>query len=86
MAGYEVAQLYMSQNKPSVVRPKIELKEFSKVWLEPKETKKIEFVLHKDAFKYFDANTNTWTLEKDMYTLLLGNSSVNTPLQKSIKI
>jgi beta-glucosidase len=86
MAGYEVAQLYMSQNKPSVVRPKIELKEFSKVWLEPKETKKIEFVLHKDAFKYFDSNTNTWTLEKDMYTLLLGNSSVNTPLQKSIKI
>ena len=44
-AGKEVAQLYVREQSPKVVRPEKELKAFAKVALQPGEEKMISFQL-----------------------------------------
>jgi beta-glucosidase len=54
VAGAEVVQIYVQDEQASVERPEKELKSFSKVFLNPGESKEIELTLKKDAFQYFD--------------------------------
>ena len=49
-AGAEVVQIYVGQANPSVPRPLRELKGFSKVMLDPDQTRRVEITLPQDAF------------------------------------
>lgn len=83
IAGFEVVQLYVNQQNPSIERPAIELKGFDKVWLEPNEKKNVRFSIHRDDLKFFHPEKK-WLFESDWYTFFLGNSSSNLPLSKRI--
>lgn len=77
VAGAEVAQLYVSDLKSSVLRPTKELKGFEKVYLKPGEVKEVKITIDKAALSYFDADKHAWVAEPGDFEALIGNSSDN---------
>ena len=77
MAGAEVVQLYVSENNPTVLRPKKELKAFKKVHLEAGEKTTVTFELKHSDLAFWNDKTHAWEVNKGGYTLHLGNSSAN---------
>ena len=74
-AGAEVVQLYVSDTEASVERPVKELKGFEKVYLEPGQSRKVEFTLDRQALSFFDADKHAWVAEPGEFHALLGTSS-----------
>ena len=75
VAGAEVAQLYVKQEKLNLPRPDKELKGFEKVFLNPGEEKKVTITLNEDAFKYFNDVKNEWEMDPGMFDFIVGSSS-----------
>ena len=75
VAGAEVAQVYVRQQKSTLPRPEKELKAFEKVYLQPGEEKKVTVALNEDAFRYYNDVLNTWVLEPGTFDVLVGSSS-----------
>lgn len=73
--GAEVVQLYIADNKASVLRPVKELKGFEKVMLQPGETKTVTFTIGKDALSFFDAGKHEWVAEPGQFTAHVGTAS-----------
>lgn len=76
-AGAEVVQLYISDPECSVFRPTKELKAFSKVYLEPGESRIVNLSIGKDALSYFDADRHEWIAEPGTFVASVGNASDN---------
>ncbi|WP_333660965.1 glycoside hydrolase family 3 C-terminal domain-containing protein [Chishuiella changwenlii] len=77
VAGAEVAQLYITDVKSSVLRPTKELKGFEKVYLKPGEEKEVKITVDKAALSYFDADKHAWVAEPGDFEALIGNASDN---------
>ena len=80
VGGAEVAQLYVHQSRPSLLRPEKELKGFKKVFLKPGEKTKVTIPLDKSAFAFYDDHQQAWIAEKDTFTIRVGTSSRELPL------
>ncbi len=80
-AGAEVVQLYISDVACSVDRPVKELKGFSKVYLEPGESKDVSITIDNSALSFYSEAENGWTSENGEFIALVGNSSANVPLK-----
>jgi beta-glucosidase len=76
-AGQEVVQLYISDSKSSVVRPKKELKGFCKLALQPGETKQVTFTITPDMLSFFDAEAHQWVAEAGQFILHIASSSAD---------
>ncbi len=76
-AGAEVVQLYISDLKSSLPRPKKELKGFSKVYLQPGESRDVSITIGSDALSYYDDTKGQWVCEPGVFEALVGNSSGN---------
>lgn len=76
-AGAEVVQLYIRDSEASVERPSKELKGFEKVYLEPGESRRLEFSIDPDALSFFDADAHRWVAEPGEFHALLGTSSAD---------
>jgi beta-glucosidase len=72
--GDEVAQLYVRQEVGSVETPAISLKGFSRIALNPQETKTVAFRIPQSQLAVWDAE-GKWTVESGNYTLWVGGSS-----------
>ena len=77
MAGAEVVQLYVSENNPTVLRPKKELKAFKKVHVEAGKSTTVTFELDYKSLAFWNDKTHAWEVNKGTYTIHLGNSSAN---------
>lgn len=86
MAGKEIVQLYIQDVESSVIRPIKELKGFEKVSLEPNETKTVTFTLNKRAFAYYNVDIKDWHVETGEFNILIGKSSRDIVLSKSIMV
>lgn len=75
LKGKEVVQLYVSDNKSTLIRPEKELKHFTKVELEPGEETTISFNLNARDFSYFDSRRQMWISESGDFTIKVGSSS-----------
>lgn len=74
--GAEVVQVYVSQKKPSIRRPKKELKGFTKVVVKEGESQVVEVPIDvKYAASFWDEVRNAWIIEKDSYEVIVGDSS-----------
>lgn len=73
--GKEVVQLYIGDDKASVIRPKKELKHFYKVSLKPGETKEITFTVTDHDLTYYDEEAHSWVLEPGTFKAYIGASS-----------
>lgn len=74
-AGAEVIQLYIGENKPLLVRPQKELKGFTKVYLQPGETKEASITIGKDALSYYDDQKQIWMVAPGSFEAFIGASS-----------
>ena len=75
VAGAEIVQLYISDKEASVDRPVKELKGFEKVWLEPGQTKTVEFEIDRDALSFYDEATHSWVAEEGEFEAKICASS-----------
>jgi beta-glucosidase len=80
-AGAEVPQVYVHQSNPDLPRPEKELKGYTKVTLDPHETRTIAIPLFGSAFAYYDPAKSGWVSQKDSYRILVGSSSRDIRLQ-----
>ena len=84
--GKEIVQLYVRQSNPKVDRPYKELKGFSKVELQPNETKTATFHLDSRSFAYYNVNHNSWVWESGEYDILIGASSKDIRLSTTVTL
>jgi beta-glucosidase len=83
--GAEVVQVYIvPPQRSSVARPVKELKGFSKVSLQPGESRRVEVVLRPGALGYYDIATKQWKADAGVYGIHVGNSSRDIRLQSRI--
>jgi beta-glucosidase len=85
-AGREVVQLYVSDTKSDVLRPRKELKGFEKVELMPGEEKTVEFRLGKRAFAYYSPDKGDWVTEDGEFRILVGSSSRDIRLEAAVQM
>jgi len=84
--GAEIAQIYVQDVESSVPRPVKELKGFKKIFVKPGEAKSVEIELDQSAFSYWDPERKAWTLEHGEFNILVGASSSDIRLRKTIKL
>jgi beta-glucosidase len=84
--GAEVVQFYVSLPGSRVLRPKQELKAFSKVWLSPNETKTVTVELDSEAFSRYDTGKATWVVDEGAYVVKAAASSRDIRLSAVVDI
>ena len=77
VAGKEVVQVYVHDQKSGLIRPPKELKGFAKVDLKPGETKTVTLALDFRAFAYFHPAYQQWITEDGEFDILIGASSAD---------
>ena len=85
-AGAEVVQLYVNDAKARVPRPEKELKGYEKVYLEPGETRQVEFILDSEAFAFYDMDLHEFVVESGVFNILLGASSRDIRLSTAVTL
>ena len=73
--GKETVQLYIGFEKAQEDRPLKELKDFTKIELQPGERKTVSFSITDDKLRFFSIVKNQWTVEPGKYRLYVGGSS-----------
>ncbi len=86
VAGKEVVQLYVHDDQSQIPRPEIELRHFTKIQLEPGESKTVQFTLSFRDFAYFDTDSMRFAVEPGSFTIFVGPSSADLPLQVSLTV
>lgn len=77
VAGKEIVQLYIGDEKCSVLRPVKELKGFRKIELAPGEEKEVTFTIRAEALKFFDDKKHTWIAEPGKFKAYVAASSAD---------
>lgn len=83
--GEEVVQLYVCDTYASLPRPVKELKGYTRLALEPGETRTITFHLPVDMLAFYD-DTQNLILEPGSIVIMLGSSSEDIRLRESLEI
>ena len=84
--GKEVVQLYAHFPSDKIDRPIRELKAFTKVLLDPNETKTVELSFETDSLRYYDEALGQWVLVSGDYELSLMKNAVDCIETLSITI
>jgi beta-glucosidase len=85
-AGAEVVQIYVGEQHSPVPRPRRELKGFSKVALEPGQSKKVEIILPRESFAYWSPASKDWTVDAgNRFTIEAGVSERDIRASKTIQ-
>jgi len=83
-AGFEVAQLYVQPVNPAVDRPEKELKGFTKVYLEPGQSKTVSIPLDSRSLAYYVDNTDSWNVDAGKFKIRVGTDSEDLALSQTL--
>ena len=83
--GDDVVQLYIKDVISSVTRPIKELKGFSRISLEPGETKTVTFKLLPEHLALYDQNMKK-VVEPGMFDIMIGSSSEDIRLKGKLEV
>ncbi len=86
VAGADVVQIYVGQEKCSVQRPVRELKGFAKVVLQPGQTQNVQVSLPRDSFAFWSPVKKDWTIEPGIFTIEAGASSRDIKCRDTVAI
>lgn len=92
VAGKEIVQVYVHDQKSGLIRPRKELKGFAKVELQPGETQTVSVPLDCRSFAYYHPEYKRWVTEDGDFDILIGASSADirhrivVSLQSSLKL
>lgn len=85
--GSEVVQVYVAQRSPSIRRPCKELKGFAKQFLEAGDSTVVTIqIQQKYATSFWDEERGMWIEEAGEFDVLVGNSSLSTPLRATFSV
>jgi len=84
--GAAVPQVYLANPRASVPRPPKELKGFTKVTLQPGETRHVTVPLDVRSLAYYDVNGKQWRAEAGTYDVLVGGSSADIALSGTLSL
>lgn len=82
-AGDEVVQLYVRDKVSSVITYDSQLRGFERISLQPGETRQVTFSLKPEDLQILDRNMN-WTVEPGEFEVMIGASSQDIRLKKTI--
>ena len=85
-AGDEVVQLYVKHLGSAVDRPAKELRGFQRVSLKPGETRTLTLTLPAARLAFWDTSSKNWVVENDKIKIMVGPSSADTKLSRTIKV
>ena len=85
-AGAEVVELYVHDGHSKIDRPVHELRGFSRVELNPGESKTVQFQLDRSAFEYWSPQTKQWTLDPGAFEIQVGASSRDIRLKAPVQM
>jgi beta-glucosidase len=85
-ASDEVVQMYVQHLGSIVDRPRLELKGFKRVRIEPGAETDVTLDLKPRDLAYWDAVRHAWRVEKEQVRVLAGGSSDNLPVQATLAI
>jgi len=84
--GADVIQVYIEPPKAGVPRPLRELKAFTRVELDPGETKTIMQSIPRADLAWWNPDTKRWYISPGTYTARVGDSSRNLPATAAFKV
>ncbi|MEO8562853.1 MAG: glycoside hydrolase family 3 C-terminal domain-containing protein [bacterium] len=84
-AGDEVVQLYAQHTGSKVERPIKDLRGFRRITLQAGETKTVRFPLAASSLAYWNATAKKWFVEAEPVKLLVGASSGDIRLERTIR-
>ncbi|MEU8139066.1 glycoside hydrolase family 3 C-terminal domain-containing protein [Streptodolium elevatio] len=76
-AGKHVVQVYVATSAGPVRRPARELRAFTKVALEPGESRRVAFTLDRRAFAYYNVEQSGWAVAGGEYTIQIADNAVD---------
>lgn len=79
-AGAEVSQIYVGPRNAPVSRPVKELKGYSKVMIQPGQTRRITVELNGRALAYYEPRDKAWIVDDDVFNISIGSSSQDIEL------
>jgi beta-glucosidase len=82
--GAEIAEVYVGEPHASIARPVKELKGFSRVFLQPGETKHVSVELNRRAFSYYDVKKHDWVADAADFDIMIGRSSAQIELDGKV--
>lgn len=85
-ASDEVVEMYVQHLGSAVTRPRLELKAFKRVRIEPGAEKDVTLGLKARDLAYWDTPGHAWRVEKEKVRILAGGSSDKLPVQTIIDI
>ncbi len=85
-AGDEVVQLYVRHVNSKVARPNEELKGFQRFSLEAGKSRIVELPLRATSLAYWDEPKGSFVVEPEQIEVLIGSSSADIRLRKSVEI
>ncbi|MDW7662329.1 MAG: glycoside hydrolase family 3 C-terminal domain-containing protein [Bacillota bacterium] len=84
--GKEIVQLYVKPFESKVHRPKIELKRFDKISLQPGESKLVSFILDDRCFEIYSVAAGRWGIPGGKYDICIGSSIQSLPLKWTVEM
>jgi len=78
--GAEVSQVYVGPKSAPVSRPIKELKGYSKVMIQPGQTRRVTVELNGRALAYYEPADRAWIVDDDVFTVSVGSSSQDIKL------
>jgi beta-glucosidase len=78
--GADVAEVFVGDHHASVPRPVKELKGFTKVNLNPGETKNVTVKLDQRAFSFYDVKNHKWTVAPGDFDIFVARSAADIEL------
>lgn len=84
-AGAEVVQLYIHELFASVTRPVKELKDFEKIFLQPGESKELNFTINKEKLSFYNQKLQ-WVAEPGNFEVMIGNSSDHISFESGFEL
>lgn len=85
-ASDEVVQIYVQHLGSIVDRPKLELKGFQRVQIEPGAEREVTLDLKPRDLAYWDQIRHAWRVEKEQVRVLAGGSSDHLPVQATLDV
>ena len=87
VAADEVAQVYLSPRAESLPLSPIRLQGFTRVTLQPGESKTVTVKLYMDQFGYYSNNgRRQWNIAPGDYVIKVGASSADIRLQQTVTL
>lgn len=84
--GDEVVQLYVKDQEASVQRPLKQLVDFKRTYLTVGKSKTVTFDVPLEALQFWNDTSHSWHFEKGMFEFMVGTSSHDIRIRKSIYI